>query len=837
MLLAGDLEFRSIDGSGNNLTHDEWGAADTPLLRKTTVEYGDGVGSLAIREDANGNTINPRSVSNVLFDQPAVDVLNDRGLTSFTFQWGQFLDHDLDLTEDPAGTASDENISFLVPTDGTESELPLGTIIPQLRSRFELDDNGVRQQINQITSYIDASNVYGSDDGKAEGLRALQGGFLITSDGVNNLYDGSGSLLPFNSLGLENAAPPTTGTGVPIAGDELFVAGDIRSNEQPGLTTLHTLFVREHNYQATQIASALPAGTDLTDPVVDEHIYQLARLIVSAEIQSITFNEFVPSLLGPDQLDSYAGYDDAVNASIANIFSASLYRVGHTMLPNELILLNDDGSPVADATLLGSTVSGGEVALGDAFFNPALITHYGIEPYLTGLATQQIQEIDNLIVDGVRNLLFDPPAAIDLGATNLNRGRDHGLADYNQTREDFGLERMTAADFNSAFISSTIDDGAGNPILNDSGAKLSQAYGGDIDNIDVFSGAIAEQHVPGGSLGELIHVVLADQFQRLRDGDRFYFENVLSGSLLHEVQNTRLSDIILRNTGLQNVQDEIFRSDAVFTFRGQEGGAALDLEVRVVGGDVQFVDNGLVVQSQPLADTDIVVVFGTSQDDTVTIDASAAAALNAAGASVELHGGGGAADLIVVEGTDFNDTIFVRPTEIRVNNLSLYFGNFENVDVQAGDGNDIASILGDVATRVSLGGGVGNDALFGGAGPNILLGGEGNDALFGGSGRDLLIGGGGSDLILGNGGDDILIAASTIHDDDRDALESILLIWNSNLGYAARVATLRHTLLSSDAILDDNAFDLLIGGLGRDWFLFSTDDDWALDRGFLERVN
>jgi hypothetical protein len=188
-------------------------SANTPLLRNTTVEYGgDGTGSeMAPRLDSAGNTINPRTISNLVFDQDE-SVLNGRGLTSFVFQWGQFLDHDLDLTEAPA-SGPFEDISFLVPTDGTESELPPGTVIPQVRSRFVLDEDGIRQQVNQVSSFIDASNVYGSDGTKADGLRSHFGGFLLTSDGVTNNATGGGQFLPFNTLGLENAAPPVTGLG------------------------------------------------------------------------------------------------------------------------------------------------------------------------------------------------------------------------------------------------------------------------------------------------------------------------------------------------------------------------------------------------------------------------------------------------------------------------------------------------------------------------------------------------------------------------------------------------------------------------------------------------
>ncbi len=221
------------------------------------------------------------------------------------------------------------------------------------------------------------------------------------SDNANpNRTDGSGAFLPFNTLNLENASPPTTGTGDPISPDQLFIAGDVRANEQPGLASLQTLFVLEHNYQARRLAERLESqGNDLSDPEVDEYIYQMARAIVGAEVQSITYNEFIPALFGPDQLESYGGYQSDVNASIANIFSASLYRVGHTMLPNELLLLNEDGSPVEDFNALGATVENGAVTLGEAFFNPTLVTALGIEPYLKGLSEQQIQEVDNLIVE------------------------------------------------------------------------------------------------------------------------------------------------------------------------------------------------------------------------------------------------------------------------------------------------------------------------------------------------------------------------------------------------------------------------------------------------------
>jgi hypothetical protein len=549
---------------------------------------------------------------------------------------------------------------------------------------------------------------------------------------------------------------------------------------------------------------------DLSDPEVDQYIYDMARAIVGAQMQSITYNEFIPALFGPEQLESYRGYQDDVNAGIANIFSASLYRVGHTMLPNELQLLDEDGNGIDDFTALDLEVTGGEVALGDAFFNPELITAVGIEPYLKGLAEQQIQEVDNFLVDGVRTLLFDPPAGVDLGATNLQRGRDHGLPDYNQVRENYGLSRVEG-----------FDEITSRPEL---ASDLALAYDGDFDNIDVFTGAISEDRVAGGSLGKLLQTVLLEQFGRSRDGDRFYYENVFAGSKLREIKNTRLSDIIRRNTELQSVQDEVFRSDRVFTFRPDAGRALGSITLRVRDGELQVVrGSGRVIASQDVADTDIVVMFGTDRRDKIRIDASVAAEFNG---SVEIHGGD-RYDSLVVEGTRGDDTISIEATAVYVNvsdgeGLSVYFGNnVEQVRVDAGDGDDLAAVdeQGGVLTAELI--------LAGRGGNDILVGGTGNDLILGGAGRDILVGGSGGDALWGGRGQDILVAGST--DADLIAVQSV---WTSGLSYAERVDLLGDQISSED----DLATDLLFGGPGRDWFLFDPLDT-VLGRRPNEAVN
>ena len=164
--------------------------------------------------------------------------MNWKRATDFLWQWGQFLDHDIDLTE----SNTSEPFFITVPSgDPWFDPLDTGTLqMPFFRSMSDIftgtDPSNPRQQLNGITAFIDASNVYGSDPQRAAALR--------TNDGTGRLKVSDGDFLPYNIDGLPNA---------PGNGPEFFLAGDVRANEQVALTAMHTLFVREHNRLADQI--------------------------------------------------------------------------------------------------------------------------------------------------------------------------------------------------------------------------------------------------------------------------------------------------------------------------------------------------------------------------------------------------------------------------------------------------------------------------------------------------------------------------------------------------------------------------------------------------------
>jgi peroxidase len=498
-------EFRSIDGSGNNLDKPDMGAVGTQLQRWTLTAYSDGASGMA------GSTRQgPREISNIVVAQTG-SILNPENASDYLWQWGQFLDHDLDLTD---GTNPPEAANILIPGDD-QYFLP-GIETPFNRSLYDpaTGTTSPRQQLNEITAWIDASNVYGSDEVRAQALRTL--------DGTGKLRSSDGNLLPFNVDSLPNAGGPDP---------TLFLAGDVRANEQVGLTAMHTLFMREHNRLADELAAEHPDWDG-------EQIYQKARQLVGAQMQVITYNEFIPALLGKNSLKSYEGYSANVDSSIANIFATAAYRFGHSMLSPTLLRLDADGQPIPE----------GHLQLRNAFFAPYRITtEGGIDPLLRGLAHQTSQRVDPYIVDDVRNFLFGDPIAggFDLASLNIQRGRDHGLPDYNTLREKLALGRK------QSFSEVTSDP--------DLQAKLAEAYDS-VDDMDAWVGGLAEDPYRHAHVGELVYTVLKLQFEALRDGDRFWYKRTLNKDELKTIRRTRLSDIIRRNTDIgDELPDNVFQ--------------------------------------------------------------------------------------------------------------------------------------------------------------------------------------------------------------------------------------------------------------------------------------
>jgi len=492
--------FRTIDGRLNHAGN--LGMAGKVDLRNTTVGYCDGIG-----QPAGCDRLGARDISNDVCAQGTSSFLNSQPISGFVWAWGTIVDHDMVLTRN---ANPQENFNILVPTCDPvfDPRCRGGQIIFFNRSAHD-DSSGIREQINANTTFIDASFIYGSDLFRSIALRTLSGGQLLTS--TNNL-------LPFNLQHLDNQ--PTTSSS-------FFVAGDVRSNENLALCALQTLFMREHNFWAAEIAAGDPT-------LSDQDVYMRARAIVGAEIELITYRDFIPILLGPNAIPAYTGFNRAVDPRVSLAFATAANRVAHSMVPPLLERLDQNLHDI------------GDVNLQDSLFQPQKISASGIEVFLRGLANQIPQEVDGYIVDGVRNFAAGgTPAGFDLIALDIQRGRDHGLPGYNQVRTDFGLTpKATFADVTS------------DPVFQ---ARLALAYTSP-DDMDVMVGGMVEDHINGSLVGETFWTILQDQFVRSRDGDSFWYESYLDPVTLALVQQQTLSIIIKRNcpTITTELQNDVF---------------------------------------------------------------------------------------------------------------------------------------------------------------------------------------------------------------------------------------------------------------------------------------
>ncbi len=540
--------YRTITGTDNNQGNgrQNWGAANTPVIMHTGNGFADGFGA-----PAGPDRPNPRTVSNEIFAQEGL--LNDPvGLSDFTWVFGQFIDHDITLTEHVGAP-----LHIPVPR-GDAAFDPFNTgqvVIPMTRNRPRfgtgLGPQNPRRYDNEITAYLDGSSVYGSDDSRAAWLRSFTDGKMKVS---------AGNLPPYNTIsgeidGVVDEDAPHMANGTGFQG-RMFVVGDVRGNENPLLLSVHTLFLREHNRQCAILKTAHPDWND-------EQLYQHARKLVGGAIQAVVYNEWLPTM--GVSVPEYTGYKPNVEAQIHNVFSAAAFRVGHTLLNSNLRRTDNNGNVLPE----------GNLTLREAFFRPDVVPAVGgIEPYLRGMAEQVQQKMDNRVVDDVRNFLFGPPGAggLDLAAININRGRDRGLPSWNQIR----LSYFLPIHFDFASINPDPE------VYN----HLGSVYD-DIDQIDPWVAMLAERPMEGSIFGQTIQKIMQRQFTDLRNGDRFFYQNdpLLSQEEKDWLAGVTFREIIMHNTDISLMQENVFRSMPFSDICG-EGTIAADGVIRVHNSEV-----------------------------------------------------------------------------------------------------------------------------------------------------------------------------------------------------------------------------------------------------------
>uniref|UniRef100_A0A670Y4C2 Lactoperoxidase n=1 Tax=Pseudonaja textilis TaxID=8673 RepID=A0A670Y4C2_PSETE len=350
-----------------------------------------------------------------------------------------------------------------------------------------------------------------------------------------NFSDAGLALLPFeinsNSLCLHTNK---------TAKIPCFKAGDARVDENLGLTAIHTLFLREHNRIAGELKKLNPHWNG-------EKLYQETRKIIGALNQIFTYRDYLPLLLGNDfykRLPVYRGYNKNVDPSISNVFSLA-FRFGHGSVPPFVPRLDEK---------FQNSLPYSRTPLHLTFMAPwRIVAEGGIDPLVRGFMIDhsKLMRQDQMMVEELQERLFAQleHIGLDLSALNLQRGRDHGLPGYNAWRRFCGL----SAPSNEAQLAAVLRN-----------RKLAKQFinlYGTPENIDIWIGAMAEPFVPNGRVGPLMACLIGTQFRKLRDGDRYWWENreVFTSWQRRALRSESFSRVICDNTHIKEVSRDIFR--------------------------------------------------------------------------------------------------------------------------------------------------------------------------------------------------------------------------------------------------------------------------------------
>ncbi|XP_041373987.1 chorion peroxidase-like [Gigantopelta aegis] len=519
-------KYRSIDGSCNNLLKLQWGMLGRPFRRFLPQSYDDGVSKPRFFQRDGRILPSARLVSTNCHSEGNEGELRDHNLSLLFMQWGQFVDHDI------TATAEEEEVEDccegLLPdgkhnhyhTGGPCFPIPIPKTDPHFKRkcmdflRSMPDEKGHkshREQMNMITAYMDASQIYGSSVKEMNDLRTFNLGLLRTS-ASNQLPRGKNIHRPCKN---ETEAP------------NCLTSGDVRVNEVPGLTGLHTLFHKLHN-RIVRILKRLNQHWN------DEHLFQEARKINGAILQHITYKHWLPIVLGPggmrqSRISWRYRYQPTLRAEVFNSFATAAFRFGHSLVPREF------KTSVSDHTLVDTM-----------FFRPYFLkvnNSRGLYSIMDGMVSRPCSRPDRFLTTGLTNHLYEtivPP--MDLAARNVQRGRDHGLPPYSQYRR---LLRR------------------GSPRVQLS-RKCLETYNNNYDEVDLFVGGLTEKPYNGGVVGPTFGFIIGQQFYNLKNGDRFWYENKnyrtrLTAEQLRYIKRMTLSRVMCDVLDLEAIQQNAFR--------------------------------------------------------------------------------------------------------------------------------------------------------------------------------------------------------------------------------------------------------------------------------------
>ncbi|XP_071352391.1 dual oxidase 1 isoform X2 [Trachinotus anak] len=531
-------EAPRFDGWYNSLGYPRRGAAGSHLVRIVPAHYWDGVYQ-PVQEPLLPN---PRRLSRLLAPGPS-GLPSTRNQTVLSLFFGYHVTFEILDSRTPG--CPPEFMNIPVPKGDPVFD-PAATgevLLPFQRGPWDKESgqspSNPRTQVNLVTAWIDGSSIYGPSTSWSDSLRSFSGGLLTSGSEWNMPRQGGGHNL------MWSAADPSTGEHGPQG---LYELGNAWANENMFTAAEGIIWFRYHNYVASKLHEEHPEWSD-------EKLFQNARKNVVATFQNIALYEWLPGYLGGRKLPPYPGYQKFVDPGISPEFQAAAIRFGITMAPPGVYMRNRTCHFREIINIDGSLSPA--MRLCNSFWkrqSPNMKTSQDVDDLLMGMASQIAEREDHIVVEDLRDYMYGPLrfTRTDLMAMTIQRGRDFGLRSYTEVRKALDLPSVkTFEDINPALNSTK-------PQLLHNVAEL---YNGDISKLELFPGGLLESL---GGPGPVFSAIILDQFERIRNGDRFWFENKLNGLFTDEeiqtIRNMTFFDVLIAVTSAEatDIQNNVF---------------------------------------------------------------------------------------------------------------------------------------------------------------------------------------------------------------------------------------------------------------------------------------
>lgn len=515
------LTARMDDGSYNDLEHPEMGMVGTRFGRNMPLKE-------VYPDQGKLLTPNPRVVSRKLLTRdefkPAT-ILN-----VLAAAWIQFENHDWFAHGD---NEPDKKIEIPLENDDPWPDEHRPMAIKKTLAdptRPDGDTSGPPTFINHVTHWWDASQLYGSTPEKVHQLRSHVDGKLTM---------GENGLLP-----------------VQETGDELHKQIDLtgfNDNWWVGLSLLHTLFAKEHNYLCDELKKQHPDWND-------DQLFDKARLINAALTAKIHTVEWTPGILSHPalQIGMPANWWGLLGQHYKNLFGrvgdsealsgivgspkehgkapyylteefTSVYRL-HPLIPDEWKFYSlKNGQFITEKNF--QEVAGkqtrtlmNEIDIHDLFYSmgiahPGAITLHNYPHFL-------------------QNLVRDNGEVFDLAMVDVLRDRERGVPRYNKFRELIGMGRVKS--FEEICPS--------NPVW---AKELREVYNNDLEAVDLMVGMYAEDLPKGFGFSDTAFRVFILMASRRLKSDRFFTDDyraeVYTQWGLDFIDKTTMLDVLKRH--------------------------------------------------------------------------------------------------------------------------------------------------------------------------------------------------------------------------------------------------------------------------------------------------